>query len=175
MAVVILKKEMPNLGSLGEVVKVKDGYARNYLLPYGFAVVANRKNTKEIEHEKRMLEKQIKTLEDQALKDKAKLEKVKLSFARKASKTGRLFGSVTNRDIEAELKEQGIEVDRRNIEVSLLKELGVFQVPIKLFKSIRALIKVEVLVEEFVDEDENLTTTSSEYIEETEEEIEGEE
>lgn len=175
MAVVILKKEMPNLGSLGDVVKVKDGYARNYLLPYGFAVIANRKNTKEIEHEKRMLEKQIKTLEEQALKDKAKLERISLSFARKASKTGRLFGSVTNRDIEAELKEQGIEIDRRNIEVSLLKDLGTFEVPVKFFKSIRALIKVEVLVEEFVDDEENLEATSSEEIEDTNEEIEGEE
>lgn len=163
---VILKKSVPNLGSLGDTVSVRGGYARNFLIPQGFAVEANRKNLKEIEHEKKSLEKQIRTLEQQAQIMKAKIEKITLEFTRKASATGKLFGSVTNREITSVLAERGIEVDRRNVKPSNLKTLGENIVEVKLFRTIKATFTVkllaeiieEVVEEEEVDTEENIDT-----------------
>lgn len=162
MAIVILKRELPNLGSMGETVKVKDGYARNFLIPYGFAVEVNKKNMKMIEHEKQVIAKQIKTFEEKALKDKAGLEKVTVEFTRKSSKDGKLFGSVTNRDIEIALKEKNIEVDRRNINTVHLKEAGSHDVAIKLFKDIKAIIKVNIVAEMEAETEETVQTETEE-------------
>ncbi len=152
MTVVILKKDIPKLGSLGDQVKVKGGYARNFLLPYGYAVEATRKNVKQIEHEKRMLEKEIRTLEAAAIVNKGKIEKLKLEFTRKSSESGKLFGSVTNRDIELALEEKGITVDRRNVTPSHVKVVGESTVDVKLFKAIKATIKLNIIPEYVVEE-----------------------
>lgn len=169
----ILKKNVTNLGSLGDQVRVKSGYARNYLLPYGFAVEANRKNVKLVEHERKILEKQIRTMEQSAQVLKAKLEKMTLEFTRKASSSGKLFGSVTNREIEKVLLERGIEVDRRNIKPSNIKELGDNLAEIKLFRTIKASLNVKInaeieeeIEEEVVDSEEE--SNSEDVIEEQE-------
>ncbi len=147
MAKVILKKDIANLGDLGDTVTVRAGYARNYLIPYGFAVEASRKNVKLVEHELRKLEKEIKALEIKAINTKKSLEKITLSFTRKAGATGKLFGSVTNRDIELALSERDISVDRKNIRPATLKEAGNFDVSVKLFREVRGTIKVQVVAE----------------------------
>lgn len=152
MTVVILKKDISKLGSLGDQVKVKNGYARNFLLPYGFAVEATRKNVKQIDHERRLLEKEIRTLEAAALLDKAKIEKITLEFTKKSSESGKLFGSVTNRDIEVALSEKGISVDRRNVTPSHVKVVGKSVVEVKLFKSVKATINVNI-IPEYVEEE----------------------
>ena len=152
MTVVILKKDIPKLGSLGDQVKVKGGYARNYLIPYGFAVEATRKNVKQIEHEKRKLEKEIRTLEAAAKVNKDKIEKLTLSFTRKSSESGKLFGSVTNRDIELALSEKGITIDRRNVTPAHVKVVGESTVEVKLFKSIKATIKLNI-IPEYIEEE----------------------
>ncbi len=166
----ILKKNVANLGSLGDQVRVKSGYARNYLLPYGFAVEANRKNLKLIEHEKKILEKQIRTMEQAAQILKARLEKMTLEFTRKASSSGKLFGSVTNREIEKVLLEKGIEVDRRNVKPSNIKELGDNVVEVKLFRTIKASLNIkinaEILEEEVEEKEENV-----EEVEQNQEEV----
>jgi len=154
MTVVILKKDIAKLGSLGDQVSVKGGYARNFLLPYGFAVEATRKNVKQIEHERRMLEKEIRTLEAAANLDKQKIEKITLDFTKKSSESGKLFGSVTNRDVELALKERGIVVDRRNVSPSHVKVVGLSTVEVKLFKAIKATINVNVIPEYIVEEKE---------------------
>lgn len=168
MAVVILKKDVSNLGNLGDKVTVRDGYARNYLIPYGFAVEASRKNLKLVEHELRKLEKEIKTLEDHALKTKTKLEALTLSFSRKAGETGKLFGSVTNRDIELALSEKDITVDRKNIKPATLKEAGTFEVDVKLFRSIRSTLKVQVVAEIEKNEEEDAVVETAEAVEQSE-------
>ena len=168
MATVILKKNVPNLGSLGDTVSVKGGYARNYLIPQGIAVEATRKNLKEIEHEKKRLEKEIRTLEQQAQVMKAKIEKITLEFTRKASVKGKLFGSVTNREIASVLAERGIEVDKRNIKPSNLKELGDNVVEVKLFRTIKASFSVKLIaeiVEEVVEEEETDEVETDETVE----------
>lgn len=152
MTVVILKKDIVKLGSLGDQVNVKGGYARNFLLPYGFAVEATRKNVKQIEHERRLLEKEIRTLEEAANKHKQKIEKMTLDFTKKSSESGKLFGSVTNRDIEISLAERGVIVDRRNISPAHVKVVGKSIVEVKLFKSIKASINVNVIPEYIVEE-----------------------
>jgi len=152
VTVVILKKDMAKLGSLGDQVKVKGGYARNFLLPYGFAVEATRKNVKQIEHEKRMLEKEIRTLEAAAQVKKGKIEKMTLEFTKKSSESGKLFGSVTNRDIEIALTERGVSIDRRNVTPAHVKLVGKSTVEVKLFKAIKATINVNIIPEYIVEE-----------------------
>lgn len=170
MTVVILKKDMAKLGSLGDQVKVKGGYARNFLLPYGFAVEATRKNVKQIEHEKRMLEKEIRTLEAAAQISKGKIEKMTLEFTKKSSESGKLFGSVTNRDIELALSERGLVIDRRNVTPAHVKLVGKSTVEVKLFKAIKATINVNIIPEYIVEEKTEEVAeeaTSEEVVEET--------
>ncbi len=186
MTVVILKKDIPKLGSLGDQVKVKGGYARNFLLPYGFAVEATRKNVKQIEHEKRMLEKEIRTLEAAAQVNKNKIEKMTLEFTKKSSESGKLFGSVTNRDIELALNERGVIIDRRNVTPAHVKLVGASTVEVKLFKAIKATININIIpeyvveekpveeVEEVAQEAAGEETVNEEVVEETASETEGE-
>ena len=182
MTVVILKKDIPKLGSLGDQVKVKGGYARNYLIPYGFAVEATRKNVKQIEHERKKLEKEIRTLEAVAIVNKEKIEKITLDFTRKSSESGKLFGSVTNRDVELALSEKGITIDRRNVTPAHVKTVGESTVEVKLFKSIKATIKLNIIPEYIVEEEtkeeseEEVSTAQEEVVQEeqTPEEKEGE-
>jgi large subunit ribosomal protein L9 len=145
---VILRTDIPKLGKAGDIVKVKDGYARNYLIPKGFAIPANKKNIKALEKERQIIlakaERQRKKLESLA----EKLEGLTLTIYRRKIEEDRIYGSVSALDIVNALKEQGIELDKKYVALEEpIKTLGVFEVPIKLAHDKVVNIKVEVLEE----------------------------
>lgn len=145
---VILKEDVINLGSRGDVVKVADGYARNYLLPRKLAMQATAANKAIIEQMKGAAARRSATEKAQAEIVLAQLEPVVLSFTRKSGAEGHLFGSVTSADIAAELATKGFEVDRRKIVLGEpLKTIGESKVAIKLHREVTAHITVKVLAE----------------------------
>jgi large subunit ribosomal protein L9 len=145
---VILKEDVVNLGLRGEVVKVADGYARNFLLPRKLALQATDNNKAVIEQMKAAAARRSATEKVQAEEFVAKLDPVVLSFTRKSGAEGHLFGSVTSADIAADLAAKGFEVDRRKIQLGEpLKSLGEFTVPIRLHREVTARIRVKVLAE----------------------------
>ena len=146
---VVLKEDIENLGHMGDVVKVKDGYARNYLLPRGLVVLANNRNLKALEHEQRMIGQRRERLTKEAQGVGEKLAGVSLEFAAKVGEEGRLFGSVTTMDIEKALKEQGFEVERRRIVLDApIKNVGDYEIPIRLRPEVMPSIKVKVMSED---------------------------
>jgi large subunit ribosomal protein L9 len=146
---VILKEDILNVGKMGEVVRVRDGYARNYLLPRGLVLVANKKNLKTYEHQKRVVESQKARVQKQANTVSEKLKEISLVIPARAGEEGRLFGSVTNMDIEKALKAQGLEVERRKIHLTEpIKALGNYEVPVRLTADVQANIKVSVVAED---------------------------
>jgi large subunit ribosomal protein L9 len=145
---VILKEDVANLGHRGDVVKVADGYGRNFLLPRKLALQATLANKAVIETMKTSAARRSASEKVQAEEQLAKLEPIVLSFTRKSSETGQLFGSVTSADIAADLATKGFEVDRRKIVLpEPLKTVGDFDVAIKLHREVTAHIKVKVLSE----------------------------
>lgn len=140
---VILQENVDNLGYVGDILDVANGYARNYLLPRKKAMEANTRNVKALEHVKWATAAKVKQVE-QGLKGEAeKLSGVSLTFEVQAGKDDKLFGSVTSKDIEAKLLAQGFEVDRRKIQLPQpLKELGNTKISVKLFRDINAEISV---------------------------------
>jgi large subunit ribosomal protein L9 len=145
---VILKEDVINLGSRGDVVKVADGYGRNYLLPRKLAIQATENNKVVIEQMKASAARRSATEKAQAEQLTARLEPVVLSFTRKAGEHGHLFGSVTSSDVAAELASQGFEIDRRRIVLhEPLKSVGEFKVAIKLHREVTAQVKVTVQAE----------------------------
>ncbi len=142
---VILKENLENLGQIGDIVKVAPGYARNYLLPKGFAIEATEKNAKALEHAKRQLAyKKNKTLEAAKLLV-AKLEALAINLTHQAGEEGKLFGSVTNMEIAAFLKANGLEIDRKKIVLAEpIKQLGDYSVPVKIHPEVAATLKVTV-------------------------------
>jgi large subunit ribosomal protein L9 len=144
---VILKQNVPSLGKTGDLIKVNDGYGRNFLIPKGLAIDANEKNIKTFEHEKKNIlqkaEKEHKTAQDLA----AKLANVIITFARKVGDQGKIFGSVTTKDIEAALQEKGYDINRKMIvhhHDEHIKSLGEFKVKIKLTHEVETEIKIIV-------------------------------
>jgi large subunit ribosomal protein L9 len=143
---VILKEDVANLGHRGDVVKVADGYGRNYLLPRKLALQATLANKAVIETMKSAAARRSASEKIQAEELLAKLEPVSLSFTRKSGDGGHLFGSVTSADIATELATKGFEVDRRKIVLNeALKTVGDFSVAIKLHREVTAHLKVKVL------------------------------
>jgi len=145
---VILKEDVINLGHRGDVVKVADGYGRNFLLPRKLALQANEANKAVIETMKASAARRSASEKIQAEELLAKLEPVVLSFTRKTGEAGHLFGSVTSSDIASELATRGFEVDRRKIALNEpLKSVGEFHVAIKLHREVTAHVTVKVLAE----------------------------
>jgi large subunit ribosomal protein L9 len=145
---VILKEDVANLGHRGDVVKVADGYGRNFLLPRKLALQATLANKAVIEQMKAAAARRSATEKTQAEALVAKLEPLVLSFTRKSGEAGHLFGSVTSADIAADLELKGFEVDRRKIQLAEpLKSVGEFDVAIKLHREVTAHLKVKVLAE----------------------------
>ncbi len=142
---VILKENIETLGRIGDIVKVAPGYARNYLLPKGLAVEATEKNAKALEHVKRqMAYKKDKALES-ARNLAAKLGGLSIELLHKAGEEGKLFGSVTNMEIAAFLKEKGFDIDRKTIHLAEpIKQVGEFDVPVKIHPEVSASLKVKV-------------------------------
>ncbi|HXC50432.1 MAG TPA: 50S ribosomal protein L9 [Candidatus Limnocylindrales bacterium] len=142
---VILREDVPSLGIIGEVVKVKPGYARNYLFPQGLAVPADRSNLKRLEHDKAVIEvkKQRERGTYERLADS--LKGLRVEIEQRAGKGGKLFGSVTNIDVHRLIQEKGLEIDRRRIEMKEpLKEIGEFPVLVRVGQDITATVTVVV-------------------------------
>ncbi|CAN5732759.1 MAG: 50S ribosomal protein L9 [Gemmatimonadota bacterium] len=146
---VILRERLENLGDAGEVVDVKPGYARNYLIPQGLAYEASVGNVRRIENERAVVQRQAADQLAAARARVGEIEAISLTFNARAAQEGRLFGSITTADIADRLATQGVEVDRRQIELEEpIKSLGVFSVPIRLHSEIRPEIKIWVIKEE---------------------------
>ncbi|MGA2648874.1 MAG: 50S ribosomal protein L9 [Terracidiphilus sp.] len=149
---VILKEDVANLGHRGDVVKVAEGYGRNFLLPRKLALQATLANKAVVEQMKSAAARRSASEKAVAEALVTKLEPVVLSFTRKTGEAGQLFGSVTSADIAAGLESKGFEVDRRKIQVAEpIKSLGDFTVAIKLHREVTAHVKVKVIAEATAD------------------------
>jgi large subunit ribosomal protein L9 len=143
---VILRQAVENLGKPGDVVKVSNGYARNFLLPRGIAFEATPGNLKRIAQEKERLEAAENERRTAAQGLAEKLEQVSLTFSARVGEEGKLFGSVTTADIAHQLEAQGFQIEKRQIDLhEPLKALGVFRVPVRLHADVKPEIKVWVI------------------------------
>jgi large subunit ribosomal protein L9 len=143
---VILKHEVHNLGDAGEIVKVANGYGRNYLIPRGLAIPASEGSIAAVEHQKRVADairrKQLAVSKDLG----TRLENTAVTIRREAGDDDKLFGSVTNRDVADALAAEGIEVDRRAIQLDEpIKSIGLFTVPVRLHRQVSANVRVYVI------------------------------
>jgi large subunit ribosomal protein L9 len=145
---VILNEDVPSLGRTGDVVRVRAGYARNFLLPRRLAVMADARNLRAFENQKRIALARREVKKGAALKYKEQLEALTLTVTARAGEEGKLFGSVTNLDLERALRERGFEVDRRKIVlVEPIKLLGDYTVAVRLEPEVEANLKLTVSAE----------------------------
>jgi len=142
---VILNENVEGLGNIGDLVSVKPGFARNFLLPRKMAVLADEKNVKAFEHQKRQAERKLEKVTKEAEIVKAKIEKVSCVVSHRAGEEGKLFGSVTNIELAEKLAAAGVEIDRKNIVLAEpIKTLGEHDVTVKLDAGVSATLKVVV-------------------------------
>jgi large subunit ribosomal protein L9 len=145
---VILREDIEHLGRAGEMVRVKDGYARNYLIPQGLALQATDGNRRQIEAERNRRAERHAAERSAAEGLAAKLSDVSLTFTMKAGEGDRLFGSITAADIAAKLQEQGHQVDKRRVELAEpIKLVGIYKVPVRLEAGVHAEVRVWVVRE----------------------------
>jgi large subunit ribosomal protein L9 len=145
---IILKKDVANLGDAGEVVEVKTGYALNYLVPQGFAAIGTPSALKQHEETIRQrAHKEAKNIAEAEAKA-AKIAAAPVQVAVKVGESGKLYGSVTAAQVAAALVEKGFEVDKKNVEVPEIKELGEFEAKVKCYKGVFADVKINVVAEE---------------------------
>ena len=143
---IILRQGVENLGKPGDVVKVKAGYARNYLLPHGLAYEATPGNLKRIQQERERLEAADNERRTAAQGYAEKLEQVSLTFSARVGEEGKLFGSVTAADIAQQLEAQGFHVEKRQIDLhEPIKALGVYRVPVRLHADVKPEVRVWVI------------------------------
>ena len=142
---VILREDVTHLGEVGDVVTVKPGYGRNYLLPRGLAVQANNRQLNRLAHEKQNIEAKVAKARGLAMGFASKLNRVVLTIEKAAGENGKLFGSVTSMEIQALLSGLGHEVDRRKLQLEgNIKDLGHYKIPVKLHRDVTAEITVNV-------------------------------
>ena len=164
---VLLKEDVPKLGSVGDEVEVKDGYGRNFLIPKGKALLATPKNVKQFRHQKNIVEHKVKKFKGVAQGIADELAKLSLSVKKKVGEQGKLFGAVTSQEIAELVSAKGIEIDRRKIQLSEpIKSLGEFKISIKLHPEIIGEFALTVSAEETAETPE--VTPSSEEATETE-------
>ena len=145
---ILLRDDVDTLGGRGEIVKVKAGYARNYLIPQGLATLATKGNVKQIEQERAALLKKAAVEKATAEAQKEQMGEISLAFERKAGEGGTLFGSVTSMDIAAALQEKGYEIDRRKITLKEpIKETGEYSVNVKLHRDVVLAVPITVQAE----------------------------
>ncbi|MBW2000340.1 MAG: 50S ribosomal protein L9 [Deltaproteobacteria bacterium] len=146
---IILRQDMSELGLEGDIVDVADGYARNYLIPKGMALEANKQNLKFFETQKKKIEiKRLKARED-AEKVRERLGQVTLTIAQKAGEEDKLYGSVTSMDIASHLEKQGITIERKKIVLEKpIKSLGEYEVAVRIYPGVTGSITVKVVREE---------------------------
>jgi large subunit ribosomal protein L9 len=142
----ILTQDVDNLGKAGEVVSVRPGYGRNYLVPRGFAVSATVRNKNRLVHEKSLIERKVAKERATATDLASRLNGMTLQFERMVGEDEKLFGSVTNRDIADQLKRAGVEIDHRIIQLDqAIKALGKYEVPVRLAAGVTANLKFWVV------------------------------
>lgn len=145
---VILVKDVKNVGKAGEIVNVSDGYGRNYLLPRGLAIEATESNIKVLNEKKKAEEKKRQQELEEAKKLAQDLSNISLVLKVKAGENGKLFGSVTSKDVEEALKEKGFDIDKKKISFDeTVKTTGTYYVDIKLYQGVTAKVKVDVVAE----------------------------
>ena len=136
---ILLKEDVNKLGSVGDEVEVKDGYGRNFLIPTGKALLATPKNVKQFRHQKSIVDHKVKKLRGVAQDLADQLAKLSLSVKKKVGEQGKLFGSVTSQEIAELVSAQGVEIDRRKIQLGEpIKSLGEFKIPVKLHPQVTA-------------------------------------
>ncbi len=159
---IVLTQDVANLGSLGDQVDVKPGYARNYLIPQNKAIAVSGSRNKQFLHQLQYLEKLRQDAVNQAQSLSDKLSQVELTIAKIAGENGKLFGSVTNRDLEEILQKEGFDLTRRNIlSHAPIKNIGTHTVPLKLHTQVKAQVTVHV-VEEKKEEPAEVVTDPAE-------------
>ncbi|MGE0679431.1 MAG: 50S ribosomal protein L9 [Candidatus Binatia bacterium] len=145
---IILQEDVTNLGRIGDVVKVRDGFGRNYLLPRGMAVLADNRSLRVLEHQKRLAAGKRERTQKTAQSLADKIASLTLIISARAGEEDRLFGSVTNQDIEKALEAQGLTIDRRKIVLTEpLKQLGTHTVPIHLSSDVHTNVSVQIVRE----------------------------
>ena len=145
---IILREDVEKLGKAGEVVKVKDGYGRNYLIPRQLAVLANVRNMKALDHDRRTIETRAKKTRKTAEATAATLSAVALTLPAKAGEEGKLFGAITSRDIAEALGKAGVTVDRKAIQLAdPIKQVGDYKVKIRVAADVFPEISVSVVSE----------------------------
>lgn len=146
MLSIILTKDVENLGRAGELVSVKPGYGRNYLIPRGLALIASRGNVAQMEHHRRSIAREQERIQAEHTQMATRLGKASVSIARKVGQDGKLFGSVTARDIADALSDQNIVLDRRLIRLNEpIRATGTFEVPVRFSASVEIALKVNVI------------------------------
>ncbi|HYR97015.1 MAG TPA: 50S ribosomal protein L9 [Candidatus Binatus sp.] len=142
---VILRDDVANLGKIGDVVRVKPGFARNFLLPRGLAVEANPKNLRVLEHQKLVISAKADREHKSAEAAGKRLDGLRITIQARAGEEGRLFGSVTNMDVERLLAEKGFQVERRRIALEEpIKQLGSYPITVQVGRSVRATVQLTV-------------------------------
>ena len=143
---VILTQDVDNLGKAGELVSVRPGYGRNYLVPRGFAVTATVSNKNRLDHEKAVIEKKVAKERANANEIATRINGMTLQFERQVGEDEKLFGSVTSRDIQEQLKRAGVDIDHRWIQLDQsVKALGKYEVPVRLAAGVIATLKFWVV------------------------------
>lgn len=146
---IILQQDVDNLGTVGEIVRVRDGYARNYLIPRGLAVVADSRNVRALEHEKRVVAIKVERARKVAEKEAEKLSALEVVVAARVGSEGKLFGSVTSQDVQRELEKQGVVVDRKKIHLARpLKTLGDHPIEVGVGAGLKTTVTVRVVADE---------------------------
>lgn len=142
---ILLNGEVENLGNVGDIVDVKPGYARNYLFPRNLAVGVTKHNIELLKRKREQIEKKLAIEKLSAEEKKSELEKIEINIVKKSGENDVLFGSVTTMEIEKELKNLGVEIDRKKIHLDEpIKKLGDFVCKVRLFKDVDAEIKIHV-------------------------------
>ncbi len=145
---VILKEDVKNLGKMGAIVNVAEGYARNYLVPKKLAVEAITENIKALEHQKKAIQEKAKKIKNSAQTLSEKISSLNLTIKAKAGEEDKLFGSITSMDIAAALKNEGIEIDKKKISLEEpIKRLGAYTVSVKVHQEIAAQLNITVVQE----------------------------
>lgn len=145
---VILKDNVKDLGHIGDMVNVKDGFARNFLIPKGLAVEANPKNLKALEHEKRKIQELVKKAKSAAEDLASKVSGTSITIKAKSGEEDKLFGSVTAMDIANALKKEGLEIDKKKIVLEEpIKRLGNYTVNVKIHQDVSAQLNIEIVKE----------------------------
>lgn len=145
---VILRENVENLGSIGDIVKVSSGFFRNFLAPKKLAVQADEHNVAQVEHQKRALKKKLAAVKAEKEAQKASLEALQLVVRRKSGENQKLFGSITAQDIAEAIEQKGGKIDRKQIEMEgPLKKLGTFKVPVRLMEGVIAEVNLSVVAD----------------------------